>query len=189
MSKNSKKNKSTTQCATAFQLTLNEPERAGDLKNYLKNIKHYQYSIAVKENGDKTGHEHVHIYVQYSRSVRLSFKKIEGAHLEICGGSAQQNIKYLTKHLEDEKGKLLWEEGKAEMKGIKGGLKIIDVEKMNKEERKFCPASYYNIVEKINKKQSLNLKISDFRKKVNVYYVWVLPAWEKQTGVYLKWKN
>lgn len=168
----SKKNKSTTSCATAFQLTLNQPERAADLKNYLKNIKHYQYSLAVKEVGEKTGHEHVHIYIQYSRSVRLSLKKLEGAHLEVCGGSAQQNIKYLTKQLKDGTGKLLWEEGKAEMKGIKGGLKIIDLEGMKKEERKFCPASYYNIVEKINKKESLNLKISEFRKKVKVYYVW-----------------
>lgn len=173
MSSKNKKLKSCTNCATAFQLTLNQPDRVADLKKYLKGIKHYQFSMAVKEIAPKTGHEHIHIYVQYSRSVRLSLKKIEGAHLEVCGGSAQQNIQYLKKHLKDEMGKLLWEEGEPEFKGkAQAKLKIIDVENMKKEDRKFLSINYYNIVDKINKQESLNLKISEFRKKVQVFYVW-----------------
>lgn len=156
---------------TNFQITTFNLEDVADIKNYLKNIKHYQASIAVQEICPKTGKKHVHIFVQYSRSVRLSLKKLKGGHLENTLGSAQQNLKYVKKNLNKD-AKLLWEEGSFEEKGKKGGKSIRDLKNMSKEEREDLPMNYFNIVSKINKEESNLLSVKDFRKTVKVFYIW-----------------
>ncbi len=91
-----------------FQLTLNN-EKNGDvdacniilmkkydkLIDYLSNLK-YRYIIACKET-NKKGFSHIHIYIQFEKARKLSIKKCQGAHIEICRGSAQENIDYIKK--------------------------------------------------------------------------------------------
>lgn len=166
----SKKN-STSKPSTSFQLTTFNLDEVAEIKKYLKTIKHYQASCAVEEICPETKKKHVHIYVQYSRSVRLSLKKIKGAHIEKTYGSAQENLKYIKKNLEKD-SVLLWEEGQFEEKGKKGGKTIKDLKNMSKEEREDLPINYFNIVSKVNKEEGNLLSVKDFRKKVQVFYVW-----------------
>lgn len=93
---------------TDFQLTLNN-EKNGDvdacnfvlmqkynkLIDYLTNLK-YRYIISCLEKNSK-GFNHIHIYIQFDKARKLSIKKCQGAHVEICRGSTQENIDYIKK--------------------------------------------------------------------------------------------
>ena len=79
--------------ARRFQITLNEPNKYEQVKKLLGD---FRYLISCKEKAPETGHEHIHIYVCYSSSKRLS--KLMGAHIELCRGSNKQNIDYIRKN-------------------------------------------------------------------------------------------
>ena len=66
-------------------------------------LKTLNYYIATREIAPSTGHVHIHIYCQFTNSVRLSLKKLMGAHLDKCYGSPQQNLDYIYKVKEPEK--------------------------------------------------------------------------------------
>lgn len=92
-----------------FQLTLN-CEKNGDVSaclfildnkykkiiDYLKSRKQLKYFISCKEI-NKKGYYHYHIYCQFEKYTKLSLKKTQGAHIEICRGSADDNINYIKK--------------------------------------------------------------------------------------------
>lgn len=80
-----------------YQLTLNEVDRYDELRENLLSYKSLRYLIACKERAPTTGHEHIHVYVNFQYSIRLSPKKMAGAHIERCGGSPKQNIAYIEK--------------------------------------------------------------------------------------------
>lgn len=107
----------------SFQLTLNEPERYNELMNYIKNLKSLNYLISCLEEAPTTGHKHIHIYLQFKNSIKLSIKKLCGAHIEICRGSPKQNIEYIEKE-----GNIIEEYGERPKQGIKtiGDLLEID---------------------------------------------------------------
>ena len=159
-----KNRKNLTKSSSAFQLTINQIEIFDDIRAYLLSIKQFKYGIACKEIAPSTGHKHIHIYVQFNRSVRLSLEKLKGAHIEKCFGSPQQNVAYIKKD-----GDIIWENG--EMKQ-KGGKTIAQVKQMSKEEREQLPAAYYNIVNKINLEEANQITIEDFEKKVEVIYIY-----------------
>ena len=159
---NNKKKSLLSKKSSAFLLTLNQPDKFHNLLQYLKSLKHFQYGIAGKEKAPSTGHEHIHIFIQYKRSIQLCLKKVEGAHVDKCYGTPQQNKKYV------EKGKIIWEDG--EMK-IKGFLTIEQVEGMTSKKRLQLPIQYYNIIEKIETKEEGELITSKFKKNVKVYYI------------------
>ena len=149
----------------AFQLTLNEIEYFGEVRDYLLGLKQFQYIIACKEKAPSTGHEHIHIYVQFKDSVKLSMKKLKGGHLEKCRGSPQQNKAYIEKD-----GDIIYEKG--EMKK-KGGKTIEDVKKMAPEEREKLPIQLYNIVQKIEEKEGNDLDPEEsYKGKVQVHWYW-----------------
>lgn len=153
-----------TKCASAFQFTLNEVDRLGDLLSYLRQLKP-NYLLAGKETAPTTGHKHVHIYVQFSRSKRLSLNKLEGAHVEKCYGSPQANVKYIKK----PDTEILVEEGKIKEKG---GKSIKDVREMSKEDRDDLPVQYYKIVQNVNSEEAKHIKGTEYYKGVNVYWYW-----------------
>lgn len=92
-----------------FQLTLNN-EKNGDTSacnfilmqkynkiiEYLKGRKQLKYFISCVET-NKKGFNHCHIYCQFEKTTKLSIKKIQGAHVEICRGSVDENINYIKK--------------------------------------------------------------------------------------------
>ena len=157
--------KTQSKSGKAFQLTLNEVENFGEVRDYLLGLKQFQYIIACKEKAPSTGHEHIHIYVQFKDSIKLSLKKLKGGHLEKCKGSPQQNLNYIKKD-----GDIIYEKG--EMK-LKGGHTIADVKKMSKTERDDLPLVYANIVKRINDEEAKRLKVVDYYKgKIEVYWYW-----------------
>lgn len=98
-----------TNFARFFQITLNN-EKNGDVLacnyildnkynniiKYLKGRKQLKYFISCKEL-NKKGFYHYHIYCQFEKSTKLSIKKMQGAHIEICRGSVDENIDYIKK--------------------------------------------------------------------------------------------
>lgn len=96
----------TNKQARRFQLTLNEVDKFDDVKGYLINHQRFRYIICCKEKAPTTGHEHIHIYVCFTKPVMLSLKKICGSHIEPCKGDHKSNIDYIKKD-----GNIIFEEG------------------------------------------------------------------------------
>lgn len=127
-SKNSKKKISKKR---HFQLTLNCEDsdniedcknkllnKYNDLKEYLLSLQ-YNYFISCLEI-NKRGYYHIHIYIQFETPRSLSIKKCQGAHIEFCRGTAEENYEYILKD-----GDVLDEFGK--MRNYRGGSTIRDV--------------------------------------------------------------
>lgn len=149
--------------AKNFQITVNN-EAIDVVLTYMRKLKP-NYLVACKETAPSTGHVHFHVYVQFPNCRRLSLKKLEGAHLEICRGSPEQNEAYVKKD-----GEIIAEEGelrrcsKWSIKGFK---------EMSKEEREDLPPQMYNIVQKMNDAENKKMKGTDYYKgKINVYWYW-----------------
>lgn len=150
-----------------YQLTLNEVQRFEPLKKYLLSFKNMGYIIACKEEAPLTGHEHIHIYVQFTKPQRLSIKKTEGAHIEKCKGTPEQNVEYIKKG-----GNIILEEGVLRTNVDTRFKTIREVEKMTTDQRKDLPIQYYNIVNKINSLENTVLKASEAYKNITVIYYW-----------------
>lgn len=149
------------------QFTLNEVDRFNSLKEKILK-KSPSYVIACKEKAPTTGHEHIHIYVQWGKLRRIKAKDFEGAHIEATRGSPEANKKYIEKE-----GNIIWEEG--EFKGYKNKNSfptIKEVKMMKKEERDLLPLQYYNIIQKINMAEDNILDAKNAYKQVTVIYYW-----------------
>lgn len=156
--------------ARHWQLTLNEVGKWKALKDYLMGLKNLNYLIACQEKAPTTGHPHIHCYVQFTGPQRLSKKKTEGAHLEMCRGTPQENVAYIKKEGDPEKrGEIIEEWGELR---LVGNPTIKDIENMDEGELKELPGLYYNIVQKEIQARAQDLSLSDFRKKVEVFYIW-----------------
>lgn len=155
--------KTQTKISTAFLLTLNQPERFDNLRDYVSKLKNFQYGIAGKEEAPNTGHKHIHLFIQFSKSCRLSIKKLEGAHVDKCYGTPQENKKYVEKE-----GNVIWEEG---IMKTKGWPSIKEVELLTKEQRKELPFQYSNLVRKLDMEEESNLTVNTMYKHVKVYYI------------------
>lgn len=149
--------------ARHFQLTLNEVDKFEKVKNYLCSSKMLNYIIACEEVAPSTGHKHIHIYVQFTQMKSLSIKKCEGAHIELCKGTPQQNQAYIKKD-----GNIIFEEGELRSTGAKS---IKDVKQMSREEREDLDIRYYNIVKQINSEEDNEIDINDWHKEINVIYI------------------
>lgn len=154
-----------------FLITINNPDETYEkIKNYIMGLKNLCYYIATLEKAPTTGHKHIHIYCQFDIPSRLSLKKMLGAHIDKCFGSAQQNIDYINKvHEPEKRGTIIDEWGEPK---LRGGLTISDVEQMDKQERKKLPIQYYNIVRKIELEEECDIDPRTLFKKIEVYYIW-----------------
>lgn len=153
-----------TKSSKAFLLTLNEYEKTHEVLCYLRRL-NPGYLLAAKEEAPSTGHVHAHIYVQFPNARRLSIAKLQGAHVDKCYGSPQQNEAYVKKE-----GDIITEEGEIKKKG---GKTIQDVKKMSKEEREKLPIQLYNIVQKIEEKEGNDLDPEEsYKGKVAVHWYW-----------------
>lgn len=149
--------------SSAFLITLNQVENFDEIKNYLKSLHSFQYAIAGKEKAPTTGHLHIHAFVQFTQGVRLSLRKLLGAHVDKCFGSTDQNIAYVKKG-----GDIIWEEGSVRYQGF---LSVAQIKRMTPEERDGLPAMYYNIAKKLTSEDSCNLRPQNSFKHVKVYYI------------------
>lgn len=138
-----------------FQLTLNN-EKNGDISacnfilmqkynkiiEYLKSRKQLKYFISCVET-NKKGYNHCHIYCQFDKYTKLSIKKIQGAHIEICRGSVDENINYIKKD-----GNILEEYGNKILNYNKLTIKEV-IETKNNDELLNSDIRYINCINQI----------------------------------------
>lgn len=166
-----------SKCAEAFQITLNEIQYWKDVKLYLFGLESFQYAIACQEFAPSTGHPHIHCYLQLRQPIRLSLKKLKGAHIETCYASPQKNIDYIykrgdfesKKHSPEDEANIIWEEGELKEKG--GCKTIKDLKEMPREELDNQNIYLYNIVEKEKIRRDSIVPVKEMRKQVNVFYI------------------
>lgn len=65
-----------------FLLTLNEPEKYEKLKEYLTGRRSFRYLYASKEEAE-TGHAHIHVFVEFTQSITLTTKGLQGANVAV----------------------------------------------------------------------------------------------------------
>lgn len=149
--------------AKGFQLTQNDMEAAGDLLDYLRSL-NPNYLVACKEKAPSTGHEHMHVYVQFPNARRLSIKKLAGAHIEVCKGSPKQNIAYIKKD-----GDIIAEEGAPRLNYIPT---IQEAKKMEDKELEGLNLNLFNIAAKIQAEKKKSIVPKEYYKEVEVYWIW-----------------
>lgn len=149
--------------AKRWQLTLNDTGRYEELMAYLTKLKQLKYLISCRELAPSTNHEHIHIYVCFSGSVKLSINKICGAHIEPCRGTHKQNIEYIRKD-----GQIIEEIGEEPRE--RGGSHTV---KELKEIKNPDELDYkeYNTWKKIQEVENNDLEIDDFEKDIKVYFI------------------
>ena len=162
-----------------FQLTLNQIEYYESLKSYLINLSNFKYLISCKEISPTTQHEHIHIYVQYTRTRELNSDKCFNSHIESCNGTPLQNRDYIKKD-----GNILDEIGQFDSI-LSLRPTIDDVRKMEKSERNKLPLVYYNIIQKINMDEDnkLNTK-KTYKRELIVEYIYGKSDMNKSRYVY-----
>lgn len=168
----SKKESTQSKTSRNFLITINNPDEVySKVHNYIMGLKNLNYYIATREKAPTTGHIHVHIYAQFEIPSRLSLKKMCGAHIDKCFGSAQQNIDYIKKVKEPEKrGEIFDEWGEPK---LRGGLTIKEVENMDKQDRKDLPIQYYKIIKQIELEEDADIDIDElYKPDIQVYYIW-----------------
>lgn len=138
----------------AYVLTINEKslEHYQDIKGYLTGLKTNTYYLCCEHVGQEN--KHYHVYVQFSNAIKLSIKKLHGAHVEKAFGSAQQNIAYL--RCEDDKHKKLNIQSiqidEIGMPKFHGGCRVVkDIKEMDSLDE--IPIMYYNIARQIKNQQ------------------------------------
>lgn len=149
----------------AYQITINLIEEWGPILQYLRSLSGLRYMIACQEIAPTTKREHIHVYVQFQYSLRLSKTKLMHAHIEVCRGNAKQNIDYIKKG-----GKIVLEEGEPKTQG--GKLSIKEVKSLTKEQREDLPFFYLKKVESINQSEMNVMDAKSYLKEVEVRYIY-----------------
>lgn len=166
-----------TKNAKRFQLTLNEADKRFDLKQYLEGLQSLEKGIACLERAPTTGHLHCHFFVKFKTSCKLSFKKLYGAHVEICKGSDLENWKYITKEDEPEKaGEIFWQVGERPEEGDDDkqlkGVSIAEAKQLPLDELEELPLVYYKQVQDIETKRQNKMTGVSCNKKLKVLYLY-----------------
>ena len=146
-----------------FQLTLHALEKYDELKTYLTSFTSLTYYLAAQEVGEKNERDHIHIYVCFKNSIKLSIKKLCTAHVEKCRGNHSQNIDYLMKQ-----GNIIDEIG--EKPRERGGFHTVqDLKQIQNPDE--LPSIEYNTWCKIHDKERMKISLKDWKKEVKVTYI------------------
>lgn len=160
--------------AKNYILTINEKviPHTSDILKYVENLKSFQYVLVTEHFGQEN--RHYHMYIQLNQCIALSVKKLFGAHIDKCFGSAQQNIAYLK--CEDEKHKklgisyeLIYEKGEPKFKG--GYHTVGDIKEMNEENLDELPIMYYKVAKQIMYDKQSDIDVDAWHKDVKVFYI------------------
>lgn len=176
---NKNKNNKDEKSSKCFHLVLNPKtlEHYTDVLEYLTGLSGVIYILITEHIGPDVHNftKHYHIYIQFTNSRRLSPKKLYGAHFDICYGSAQENINYLTckdeKHIKlGTQYKLIYEQGKPKLKG--GIPSIKDLKNIENEDDLTDYRSYHTWkILNDKKKKRYSVKNNNTSKNVQVFYI------------------
>lgn len=147
-------------------LTLNQPERWDQLRDYIESLKKYRYGIASREFAPTTGHKHIHFYVCFTSGVKLSIKKSCGANIQVCYGTHQQCKDYVKKD-----GEVIYEYGN-EQGGEEPHQGKMTVGKLRELPLTEVPWNMYNIAKKAKADIANVIDVRKKFKEVRVTYIW-----------------
>lgn len=85
--------------ARRFFLTINDVSTYEEVKKNIQSRRTFRYLVAGKEIAPETGHEHIHMYVEFTNTIQLTTKTCCGAHIEPAI-KKDQCIDYCTKDCE-----------------------------------------------------------------------------------------
>lgn len=148
-------------------------EHYNDIRSYFESLKSCTYALCVEHIGQEN--KHYHLFAQFKTPVKLSLKKLYGAHVEYIHSTPQDTVRYMK--CEDDKHKSLgvtyqlideW----GELRSYGGSIKIKDIKNMNMNEIDELPAMYHNIASKIKLEQANELDVDDLHKDVKIYYIY-----------------
>ena len=146
----------------AFLFTLNEVDKYDKLKKLIDNLKSCDYYISCLEKAPTTGHEHIHMYVHFTSSYKISKKFHElGVHIDICKGSPKQNIDYVKKD-----GNILDEYGTCPRQGMRTVNELKDISDPGE-----LYYNEYNTWSKIHATMNNDIDVEDLHKEVKIYYI------------------
>lgn len=155
-----------------FILTLNplSLEYYEDIIQYLKGLSGLNYLLVTEHFGQSQ--KHYHVYVQYNNSKKLSIRRLHGAHVERCFGSAQQNIDYCKCNdiLHRNAGvtaATIHEEGQPRLKG--GDWSVGCIRDMDNPDE--LPGNLYNTYRRIQSQKLNRLSLGSWRKQIKVYWI------------------
>lgn len=157
-----------------FHIVINPKalEYYADIKDYVKNLKYFQYLYVVEHIGQNE--KHYHMLLQLSRSMpKLSVKKLHGAHIQPKEFGSTQSMKdYLD--CKDDKHKkegvtavLIDEEGEFKKQG--GNYTVEYLRDLDNPSE--LPAIFYNTYNKIQNQKKNRLSLGNWRKHIEVYYI------------------
>lgn len=139
-----------------YLLTINEKTipHLYDILEYIENLKTCNYYICCSHNKGSNDDTklHYHIAIQFTNTIKLSIKKLYGAHIDVgCYGSIQNMVKYVkgeTGH-DDIAGfhsEIIKEYG---LMNKNGGYKIKDIRNMSSAEIQELPGNMIRCAEHI----------------------------------------
>lgn len=171
--------------ARNYQLTINESalEHYEEIKEYLLGFEPNYFYSCIEEN--KRGSLHIHIYVQFTRQIRLSTRRTYGAHIEICKGSPQDNKNYIDKIKRAYNiNNVLEELGKMRLGGIKSdmaaSLMELELEEVTKTD--------FKTWKEVHSMKSFTPR-ELYKPDVKVYFIWGPPKQGKSKWIFDKFPD
>lgn len=176
-------------------LTLNEQTlmNYNEIKNYFYSLKSISYFICVEHVGSKN--KHYHILAQFENTIKLSLKRLYGAHVEFLRGTPQEALTYLlcedNKHKENGiTSKIIDEVG--EIKNHGRMLKVKEILAASEEDLKDLDFRFYQTAKRIkdnfNEMEQMDNLLTqienDVLKGPEVYYIYGNPGSGKTYGAY-----
>ena len=147
---------SDTQQARRFILTINNPTQTDEeLNSYIESLEHFKYSCWQREKGEKTGTEHIQMFIIFSIGKRFATIKsyFPTAHIEKVRGSNSQARDYCSKSETRvsgpyELGTFAEERGRSDIKEF---LECIDAGLTNIELKALFPTLFLKSYDKIER--------------------------------------
>lgn len=149
-----------------FLITLNQEEKWPRLREYL-HTRPVEYMYAAHEVAPTTGHDHMHIFIMFSRKIALYKSKTEGARIDIVTQTWWNALEYCKKQ-----GMLVEEYGECPIRSAnKKGISIKDVMEMDQTQILELRASSFNYVRNI-RSELLNTQIRNAKHYAPIDFEW-----------------
>lgn len=149
-----------------FLITLNQEENWPRLREYL-HTRPVEYMYAAHEVAPTTGHDHMHIFIMYTRRIDLAGGKMEGARVDIVTQTWWNALEYCKKQ-----GMPVEEYGECPIrKANKKGISIKDVMEMDQTQILELRASSFNYVRNI-RSELLNTQIRNAKHYAPIEFEW-----------------
>lgn len=150
-----------------FLVTLNQIEKWIRLREYLMRWP-VSYMYAAHEVAPTTGHEHMHIFIEYARKRELRKSMIEGAHIDVVTQTWWNALEYCKKGTNKVE-----EYGQCPIRStVPKGLTIRDVMEMDEAQLVDLKASSFNYIRNI-RSELLNTQIRKNRHYQPIEFIWI----------------